>query len=126
MKTLKSVVSYCRDLSYLAGASMTAGQITKRQPVKKSTLCIGAGVILASTPALAQNGGEELFKESYDSSIGAIQGYGAKLATGVSGAFAMIGSVFKFQPQLVMSTLGVGFTGASIDNAIDFTSTMTI
>lgn len=93
---------------------------------RKRTAAVGTALLVSavmSMPALAGTGGDALLKDTYDSSMGVIQGYGAKLATGVSGAFAMIGSVFKFQPQLIASTLGVGFTGAGVDNAIDFTVT---
>ncbi|MCG9658654.1 hypothetical protein [Vibrio mediterranei] len=92
----------------------------------KRTRLIGTALLvssMAAMPAMAGTGGDALLKDTFDSSMGVIQGYGAKLATGVSGAFAMIGSIFKFQPQLIASTLGVGFTGASVDNAIDFTVT---
>lgn len=92
----------------------------KRSAVVGTALLVSA---VCSMPALAGTGGDALLKDTFDSSMGVIQGYGAKLATGVSGAFAMIGSVFKFQPQLIASTLGVGFTGAGVDNAIDFTVT---
>ncbi|EMQ2878400.1 hypothetical protein V9N52_003715 [Vibrio navarrensis] len=92
----------------------------KRGSAIMTALLVGS---MASMPALAGTGGDALLKDTFDSSMGVIQGYGAKLTTGVSGAFAMIGSVFKFQPQLIASTLGVGFTGAGVDNAIDFTVT---
>ncbi|EHZ2651907.1 hypothetical protein [Vibrio vulnificus] len=92
----------------------------KRGATIMTALLVGS---MASMPALAGTGGDALLKDTFDSSMGVIQGYGAKLTTGVSGAFAMIGSVFKFQPQLIASTLGVGFTGAGVDNAIDFTVT---
>ncbi|MCG6391818.1 hypothetical protein [Vibrio fluvialis] len=109
--------------------AVNANVETLRAPnskAQKRTAVIGTALLLGtvcSMPALAGTGGDALLKDTYDSSMGVIQGYGAKLATGVSGAFAMIGSVFKFQPQLIASTLGVGFTGAGVDNAIDFTVT---
>lgn len=92
---------------------------------KRGTLIATAVMVggMCAMPAMAGTGGDALFKDTYDSTMGAVQGYGAKLATGVSGAFAMIGSVFKFQPQLIATTLGVGFTGAGVDSAVDFTVT---
>ncbi|MBV7300265.1 hypothetical protein [Enterovibrio paralichthyis] len=112
-------------VSFQVGAS---GGVSKPTSVGTKTAiasCLAIGLAATST-AQAGTGGDVLLQDTYDSTIGVIQGYGAKLATGVAGAFAMIGSVFKFQPQLIASTLGVGFTGAGIDNAVDFTVTMTI
>lgn len=92
---------------------------------RRSTYIMTALFVSAvcSAPALAGTGGEALLKESYDSTMGVAQGYGAKMTTGLSGTFAMIGSVFKFQPQLLATAIGVGFTGAALDNLVDFTVT---
>jgi len=97
--------------------------LMKRPPTRAIVGTVG---LVAATSALAGNGGDTLLKDSYDSTMGVATGYGGKLATGVSGTFAMIGSVFKFQPQLLMSALGVGFTANGIDNIVDFTVTALI
>lgn len=89
--------------------------------MSKPAVVVGAVSVVAATPALAGNGGDVLMKDAYDSTMGLATGYGGKMATGISGSFAMIGSVFKFQPQLLMSALGVGFTANGIDNIVDFT-----
>lgn len=102
-------------------AHLDASTSTKRRFTTVATAAIVSS--MCAMPALAGTGGDALLKDTYDSSMGVIQGYGAKMTTGVAGAFAMIGSVFKFQPQLIASTLGVGFTGAGVDNLVDFTVT---
>ena len=109
-----------------AAVSAEVGKAPQTAASKKRSSLIGAAVLvggMCAMPAMAGTGGDALFKDTYDTTMGAVQGYGAKLATGVSGAFAMIGSVFKFQPQLIATTLGVGFTGAGVDSAVDFTVT---
>lgn len=94
--------------------------------VSKPAVVVGVVGVAASVPALAGTGGDVLMKDAYNSTMGVATGYGGKMATGISGTFAMIGSVFKFQPQLLMSALGVGFTANGVDNLVDFTVTACI
>ena len=124
--SLKQLYSAANSKLIAHSAKSEMAQMEMSTSSRKRMTMMTTAVVVASTfamPALAGTGGEALLKDTFDSSMGMIQGYGAKLATGVSGAFAMIGSVLKFQPQLIASTLGVGFTGAGVDNAIDFTVT---
>lgn len=75
--------------------------------------------------AHAGTGGSAL-NSAYDEIMGLLQGTGGKIMMAVSGTWAILGSIMKFNPSAVFSTAGIGIAIPVTANFIDASVTALI
>jgi len=73
----------------------------------------------------AGTGGSEL-TGAYDKIMGLLQGTGGKIMMAVSGTWAIMGSLMKFNPSAVFSTAGIGIAIPVVSGFIDASVTALI